>query len=311
MDKVVDQSNPLYLAETQASTLLRVINNMSKSTNHNFYSVEDKLITQLFIPKPKGYFGLHYYTINPVNNEKTLQLLPKFLDSEIYSLILNFAKYFATIRSKLFCLQLDIEALNENLTNFSLPIYLQHKNSQALKNCDDDMEKSDLINFIISKEKTKISAQIDGLRAELNDTELLKFWTDKIQNIRNCLIHTNNSDLDIIYKCALFKYEITSTQFESKVKKDRESKKLKKTKFNEEKAKKELERDSPAIISKAMFEKTLKELDQLKLQISKKDREPSKMKSSGQKKKKTTIQSKEKRSENSKPKKSGSTKKAK
>lgn len=311
MDNLGDQSNPLYLAETQASTLLRVLNNMSKSTNHHFFSVEDKLINQLFIPKPKGYFALHYYTSNPVNNEKTLQLLPKFLDSEIYFLIQNFAKNFATIRSKLLCLQLDIEALNDNLANFSLPIHLQHKNSQALKNCDDDMEKSDLINFIITKEKTKISAQIEGLRAELNDTEILKFWTDKIQNIRNHLIHTNTSDLDIVYKCALFKYETTAIHYESKVKKDRESKLLKKTKFNEEKAKKELERDSPAIISKAMFEKTLKELDQLKLQITKKDKEPSKMKSSGQKKKKTTIQSKEKQSGNSKTKKSGSTKKAK
>jgi hypothetical protein len=149
---------------------------MLKSSNHRITSVEDKIINQVFIPKPKGYFALFYHTTsNSSTEDKQLQLLTKFLDPEIYSLINSFAKNFASIRSKIFVLQLETEDLNDYLTNFSLPPNLLQRNSQAIKNCDDDIEKSELYNSIISKEKTKISARIDNLRSEISDIELLKF----------------------------------------------------------------------------------------------------------------------------------------
>ena len=89
-------------------------------------------------------------------------------------------------------------------------------------------------------------------------------------------------------------------------------KKEKKLKFKEEKAKKELESSAPALISKALFEKTIKELEKLKIQLSKKVKEPSNGKRIlKQKPKKVQTKSKENPSANLKPKKDGPLKKKK
>ncbi len=305
-------NNPLYGSEPQDHTQPRFQQSLFNLTNSKLSSVEETFQTQIFVPKPKGYFALYYIVTNPLNNEDTIILMTKFFDSEIYLLIQSFSKKFAQLNSKIFCLELDIEDLKEYATSFTLPNYLSQRNSQALKNTEDDLEKSDLINSILNKEISKLNAKIELLKGETTPTELLKLWNDQLRIIQNNLILTTRSDLDLIYHCALFRYNSISKSYFIKLKKDRILKKEKKLKFKEEKAKKELESSAPAIISIALFEKTIKELEKLKIQLSKKVKEPSNGKRIlKQKPKKVQTKSKENPSANLKPKKDGPLKKKK
>jgi len=273
--------------------------------------VEEILHTQIFVPKPKGYFALYYNATNPLNNENSIILMTKFFDPEIYSLIQTFSKKFSDFRSKIYVLELDIEELNEYKSNFSLPTFLEQRNSQALKNAEDDMEKSNIITTIITKEISKIQSKIEAFKNEITEPELLKYWTTQFNLIQRNLVMTNSKDFNTIYQCALFKYESLSQTYLTKVKKDRIAKNEKKLKFKELKAKKELESSAPAVITKELFEKTLKELDKLKIQMAKKAKEPSKQTKTRSKKvlKSDQTKNKDNRSENSKQKKGGHSKK--